>query len=86
MYCARKLRRRVCHGVDNLWTEWPDILRPQGLGAGGFDTAIRIILAASPENVVFAPTVDADHGPHVVVVWHECHFRCPNDVENSELI
>ncbi len=40
----------------------------------------------SPENVVFAPAVDADHSKHVVVMGQERHVRRPDKVDDCQVV
>jgi hypothetical protein len=37
-----------------------------------------------PEDIVLTPSVDADHGPHAVIVRRDCHAWRQDDIEDGE--
>ena len=40
----------------------------------------------TPKDIVFAASVYADHGPHLMVVGLDGHARSPDNIENSEIV
>ncbi len=48
-------------------------------------SVLRVGAGPAEEGVVLDAGVDADRGPHAVVVRVELHARCPHDVEHGEL-
>src|SRR5262249_46491059 len=76
---------RIGDGMDDVVTERERLAFAQGLGASGLDSAARIRWQAPPQDVVFSPSVDADHRPHLMIVGHDSHVRSPDDVEDCEM-
>ena len=70
--------------MDDVVSEWHGVFFADGLGASRLDFAIAARNGA-PENVVLAPGVDADHGPHAVIVRQQRHPGGPDHVQNREI-
>jgi len=81
---AGEARDRICDGVDDVVAEGLGVFFAEGAGAGGFEFACGGAGNAAPEYVVFAAGVDADDGPHLMVVGEERHVGAPNYVEDGE--
>jgi hypothetical protein len=47
-----------------------------------FATAVH----TTPENVVLAPRVDSNVSPHLVIVGQQSHPRCPDDIQDREIV
>ena len=82
---AGEARDRVCDGVNDVASERLGVLLAQRLRAGGFHPASCILRQSAPEDVVLAAGVQADDGPHAVVVRQDRHVRRPDDVEDGQL-
>src|SRR5712692_3632858 len=76
---------RIDHRVNDVTPERHRVAVAQGLCACGLDPATGIIGHAAPEDVVLTAGIDADNGPHLVVMRHDSHPWPPDDVEDREL-
>ena len=78
--------RWVCGRVDYVFTERNSFSGSECVCPGSFDMALRIILDASLEDVVLASSVNANDGPHVMIVRHDRHTRRPNGIDDREVM
>jgi len=51
-----------------------------------FDPSGGVAWDAMPKNIVLAASVDANHRPDLMIVGQERHVRCPDHVENGQVI
>ena len=75
---------RIGDGVNDVVAERLGVLFAKGAGAGGFEFTRWGTGDAAPEDVVFPASVNADDGPHLVIVGEERHVRAPDDIEDGE--
>src|SRR5205823_5001604 len=61
---AGQLWNRIAYGMDNVTAQRLGVLFPQRPRAGGFHQAIAP-RHTPPKNIVFAPGIEADNGPHL---------------------
>src|SRR5262249_57857872 len=76
---------RIGHRMDDIFTQRVSIFRGQGPRAHGFELAAMSAWYPVPEDVVFAPRIDADYRPHLMIVGHDCHARGPNHVQDRQI-
>src|SRR5262245_30731823 len=81
---SRQARDWIGYRVDDVVAERFRVAFAQGLGACRLQLAARAS-RPSPEDIVLAAAVDADHCPHAMIVRHDGHLRCPDHVEDGEL-
>src|SRR5215510_1743859 len=67
---SRDLIERVRHGMDDRRPERNRFFCAEILGSVPLETALR---AAAKKNVLFAASIDADDGPHAMIVGLEHH-------------
>src|SRR6516164_689013 len=66
---------RVGDRVDNVFAERLRVFRAQRASPGSFELRFPDRCDTTPEDVVLAPTVDADNRPHMMIVRHDHHAR-----------
>ena len=71
-------------GVDDVGAERHRLPLTERFGSSGLDPTSRITCWPPPEDVVLAARVDADDGPHPMVMRQLAHLRSPDEVENGE--
>jgi len=81
---AGETGNRICDGMNDVLSERLGVFFAEGAGSGGFEFAGGGTGNATPEDVVFAAGVNADDGPHLVIVGEERHVGAPDDVEDGE--
>src|SRR4029077_7203994 len=81
---ASEARDWIRDGVDDVVAEWLSVFFAEGAGAGGFESSGWTAGDAAPDDVVFAAGVNADDGPHLVIVGEEGHVGTPDYVEDGE--
>src|SRR5262245_1589295 len=77
---------RIDHRMDNVTAERLGIPFAQRLRAYRFQFTALARGNAAPEDIVLAPSVDADDSPHLMVVGRAYQIRCPDDVHDGEVI
>src|SRR5688572_17050912 len=85
MYGARKLIDRIDYGMDDVIAQRFSVPRAQSPCAGGLDF-VWGSFHAPPKDIVLPARVNADHGPHSMIVRHDHHSRRPNYVDDGERI
>src|SRR4029079_18269582 len=70
---------RVDHRMNDVGAKRYGILFAKRSCARRFDSSWRLG-DAPPEYVVLATRIDADDGPHLVIVGHHHHAGCPHHV------
>jgi hypothetical protein len=71
--------------MDDVVSERLGILLAKRLGAGSFHPA-SAARDAAPKDIVFASGIDADDGPHIMIVGENGHHRRPEDVEDGQIV
>src|ERR1700730_3023883 len=76
---------RVGHRMDDVASQGKSVAFAQRFGACALDSAPRLARQPPPQDVVLATRVDADDGPHLVVVGHDGHPWPPDDIQDREI-
>src|SRR6478609_11763755 len=85
VYGACKPIDRIDNGMDDISTQRLGVCRAQSLCASGLDFVWRSF-HAPPKHIVLPARIDADDGPHSMIVRHDHHPRRPNHVDDGEHI
>src|SRR6266487_5976614 len=83
--CPGQALDRIDHRMDDVMSQRYRVPFAERFCAGGLNATIGHSRWPAPENVVFAASVNADDGPHPVVVWQLTHPRSPDEVEDRHL-
>jgi hypothetical protein len=71
--------------MDDVVTQGISIFRRKGPRAHGFQLAAMAAWHPTPEDVVLATRIDANYRPHLMIVGHDCHARCPNHIQDRQI-
>ena len=74
----------IRHGVHRVVAEHRDVASDEFLAAR-LDEPVGAVADAPVERVVLLAGVDADRGPHPVIVREDPHARRPDDVQHREV-
>ena len=70
--------------MNDVVAQWFCVANAQRSCARGLNLAAAIG-QSPPKHVVLSPAVDADHGPHLMIVGHDCHHGSLDDIEDREI-
>src|SRR5258708_22618164 len=69
--------------MNDVRTEWRGVPLAKRLRASGFNP-VRFAWDASPEDIVLSARVNANHGPHAMIVRHHHHAWRPHHIEDCK--
>src|SRR5258708_35916334 len=71
--------------MNDVRTERRGVPLAKRLRASGFNP-VRLAWDASPEDIVLPARVNANHGPHAMIVRHHHHAWRPHHIEDCKRI
>src|SRR3989442_7698726 len=76
------LIERIRNSMNNRCAQRSGILRVQLLGP----VLLQAVLGAAVKRILLTTSIDADDGPHAMIVGVELHPRCPAQGEGSPIV
>jgi hypothetical protein len=78
----RNLIQWVRNSVNNRCAQRGRVFRVQLLGP----VSLQAVLGTALEGILLATSIDADDGPHAMIVGFELHPGSPAQVEDSQIV
>src|SRR6516164_8824638 len=82
---ARKPIDRIDDGMNDVSAQRFSVHCAKGLCTGGLDL-VGASFHPPPKHIVLPARINADDGPHSMIVRHDHHSGCPDDIDDGERI